>query len=141
MALSEMDAFLPPPATQPSRRVVLVDADERASSLLARYLEARGWTVQRVSDARRAVRQWGTAFDAPLVLLRIEDDDPDAFELLGALAARAVAARVVVAGDLSPDDARSLGVDHLLPARPRFSAVASALERLDGHAFAIREVS
>lgn len=122
------------------RRLVLVDPDRSSSALLARYLESRGWSVQLVDDARRAIRQWGATVGAPYLLLNIGDDEPDPFELLGALAARALTARVIVVGALSLSDARLVGVERALPARPRFSLIASVLEQLE-HASTLPEVS
>jgi CheY-like chemotaxis protein len=140
MTLS-IDPNLPAPTTTPSRRVVIVDPDSRATALLVPYLESRGWSVQAVDSARRAIRQWGTVLGAPLLVVKLEDDHPDTFELLAALAARAIHARVVVVGRLPYEDARMLAVERVLEAPYRFSDLAAVLEELDGHAFAVREVS
>jgi DNA-binding response OmpR family regulator len=118
----------------PSRQdVLVVDPDERASALLRRYLEARGWSVD-VRAARAAVRQWGTTLVATNLLLTLEDDDPDAFELLASVAARAVEARVIVCASASlgvalpASSARALGVERVLCPHPSFSELARILD-------------
>ena len=110
-----------------ARRVVIVDREEARGILLARYLEARGWIAEVVQDARRVVRRWAHVSPAPAIVLEIERDDPDAFELLGAVAARVIDAPVVVCArrDL---DLHAVPVRRALPSGSRFSLIARALE-------------
>jgi DNA-binding NtrC family response regulator len=114
----------------PVRRVIVVDRDEERGPLLARYLELRGWRAELVADARRVIRQWAHVSPTPALVVEIERNDPDAFELLGALAARAIDAPVIVCArrDL---DFRALPVRRMLPERSRFALIARALDELD----------
>jgi CheY-like chemotaxis protein len=133
MAAAEIEIreFLPALPAPTDARVTLVDSDARASALLGRYLGALGWSVTHVPDARRALRQWGSAMSAPFLLLKLDEDDPDAFELLAAVAARAMNVSVVACTSvLSPEDAEAMGIRRVLGARPRLSEVAQALEGL-----------
>lgn len=114
---------------EPSPVVVVVDRDVGAGSLLVQYLAARGWQAELVSDPRRVVRDWFHARRRPMIVLRLEGDDPGAFELLGALAAHAVEAKIVVCARRELD-LRAVRVDRALPVRCRFSAIASALDEL-----------
>ena len=98
MTAVELQAIVPEAFNPlPARALLLVDRDERAGALLGRYLEARGWRVSRISDPRRVIRQQAArGVEAPIVVLQFDEADTDCFELLGALAARAIAARVIV---------------------------------------------
>ena len=127
-------SMLIPPSPPPKGAVVLVDPDERASLLLRVYLESHGWEVTGFADARSAVRRWGDTLVAPLVVLKLDDDDPDGFELLAALQSKAPLVRVVVcvppslAGEIWTG--MSLGIERVLPASCRFSELAEVLESL-----------
>lgn len=110
-----------------ARRVVIVDREEARGTLLARYLESLGWEAEVMKDPRRVVRRWAHVSPAPAIVLEIERNDPDAFELLGALASHALDARVVAIArrDL---DLRAVPVRRALPPGSRFSLIAKALE-------------
>jgi DNA-binding response OmpR family regulator len=116
-----------PARTDGPRKVVIVDREEARGHLLAKYLESFGWEAEVVTDARRVVRRWAHVSPAPAIVLEIERNDPEAFELLGALAAHALEAPVVVCArrDL---DLRAMPVHRALPAGCRFSLIARALE-------------
>jgi CheY-like chemotaxis protein len=125
--------------------VVLVDPEGHTGALLGRYLESRGWSVTQVADARSAVRIWRAVAEAPLLVLRLDEDDPDAFELLGALVAGALPLRAVVCaspgllgllGAVAP-----AGVERVLPSSCRFSEVASALDELRDETVVTQEAS
>jgi CheY-like chemotaxis protein len=133
MAAAEIEIreFLPALPATSDARVILVDCDPRASALLGRYLGELGWTVTYAPDARRALRQSGGALSAPFLVLKLDEDDPDAFELLAAVAARAMRVSVIACTHvLLPEDAEVMGICRVLGARPRFSEVAHALEGL-----------
>lgn len=115
------------PATAPDLQVMVVDRDEHRGALLVRFLESRGWRAGLMVDPRTVIRRRAKRLSLAAIVLTIRDDDPDAFELLGAIAAHAIDARVVVCArrDL---DFRSLPVHRVLPEGCRFSLVAEALE-------------
>ncbi len=139
MAAVDVSALFPiERESKATRDVVLVARDDRTSALLGNYLESRGWSVTQVADPRRVVRRWGAAgAEAPLVVLHIDHDDPDAFELLGALAARALTAHVLVCAVGPIEGLASLGIDRVLAQPCRFSEVAAALEEVV-RGFAVR---
>lgn len=113
-------------------RVVLVDIDAHSGSLLARYLETRGWSVTHVTDARSVIRRWGTALGAPFLVVNSDGEDPHVFELLAALSARTMSVRVIVcvppllANMLSRSG--GLGIERVLASPCRFSELAGALQ-------------
>jgi DNA-binding response OmpR family regulator len=124
----------------PARAVLVVDRDERAGAMLGSYLEARGWRVSQVSDPRRVVRRRATESGLPpIVLLQLDEGDADGFELLGALAARTLAARVIVCATAWIDGLAPLGVERVLAAPCRFADLANALEDVR-RGFAVRSV-
>ena len=121
----------PPAAELPSRVVVVVERDARAGELLGRYLASRGWSVVREADPRNVIRRWRTPHDGtPLVFMNVPPDDPGPFELLGALAAHALAARVIACVPDWIDGLGSLGIERVLAAPCRFSEIAEALEEV-----------
>jgi ActR/RegA family two-component response regulator len=131
MAAANIHAL--PPVTPASfdRRVVLVNSDDRARALLDRYLTVRGWAVLHVTNARQALRMWGPGMRAPFLVLHLEAEEPDSFELLAALAGHAIEVRVLVCSDvLSEEAAQSLGIERVLALRPRLSEIEEALEDL-----------
>lgn len=135
----------PPPPAASKHAVILVDPDERASLLLRFYLESHGWEVVGTADPRSAMRRWGGSLVAPIVVLRLDDDDPDGFELLGALQAHGPAVRVVVcvppnlAGEVW--SGMSSGIARVLPSPCRFSELAAVLESLRASDLATEEAS
>ena len=128
----DVSAFAPDvvPAA-PLRSVFLVNQDERANAVLASYLEARGWRVSHFSNARCVIRKRATDLGAPpIVVLQLDEDDTDSFELLGALAAGVFAARVIVCARGTIEGLASLGVERVLASPYRFSDLAAALEEM-----------
>jgi ActR/RegA family two-component response regulator len=127
----EKEAGPEAPPHLPARCVLLVDRDERAGALLGNYLEARGWEVSHVSDPRRVLRTHTKGRGQPSILVvKLEEMDPDTFELLAALAARAIAARTVVCAPGWIEGLALLGVERVLASPCRFSDLASTLEEV-----------
>ena len=114
----------------PARSVLLVDRDERAGALLGSYLEARGWRVSKVNDPRRVMRRAKAVGHPPILVVQLDETDTDGFELLAALAARAIAARVVVCAPAWIEGLAMLGVERVLASPCRFADLVITLEDL-----------
>lgn len=139
MATMELETMTPSKADPlPARAMLLVDRDERAGALLRHYLAARGWQVSQVFDPRRVIRKRGTGgVQTAILVLRLEELDTDSFELLAAIAARTIAARVIVCASGWIEGLASLGVERVLASPCRFSDLATALEDVR-RGFAVR---
>lgn len=124
------------PIPAPERTVLLVLRNDDERALLRWFLESRAWKVL-VADTSRVVRQWSDGQRAPFIVLKLDDDDPDAFELLGALAAKTIDAQMVVcvaatlAEDITAAEAALLGIERLLVGF-KFAELVRALEEMRG---------
>jgi DNA-binding response OmpR family regulator len=124
--------------TSASRRLVLVDSVHVDAVVLEQALIARGWDVTRTEYAG-ATAPHGL-LNANAVLLALDGDDADAFELLlwlsslprrpsVVLLTRRADARVLV-----PEVLASLGVDHVTPWPARIEEIEAALAAAErGH--------
>jgi len=62
-------------------RVLLVDDDELFGQLLRGYLHEQGWSLERVTDGRDALRRWDEL--APdLLLTELESEQMDGLEFI-----------------------------------------------------------
>jgi DNA-binding response OmpR family regulator len=124
-------------------RLVLVDRNGRTGRVLEHALDARGWDVTRIETGRGYV-PWE---DPDVVLLVLDDDDIDIFEMLMRLSSlprrppvvlltRRADARVLDASVLD-----SLGVDRLVAWPCRIEQLIRALDQAQSAHEPVRLVS
>lgn len=118
--------------TAPFRRLMLVESGLHGGTVFERALVSRGWTVTRSESARMITAQSLLACDA--VLLALDDDDAEVFELLLWLSSLPQRPTVVLmtrradARVLGREVLASLGVDHVAAWPARIEQIEAALE-------------
>lgn len=118
------------PGSSPPRRVVLVERERSAGLVLELALASRGWSVTRL-ETGRAFATWE---DPDVVLLVLDDDDIDIFEMLIRLASLPRRPAVVLltrradARVLGAAVQQSLGIDRLVAWPCRIDELARALD-------------
>lgn len=114
-----------------TRRLAIVGRVHADGVVLEQALVARGWTVTRTESAC-ATAPHGL-LEADVVLLALDGDDADAFELLLWLSSLAKRPSVVLvtrradARVLVPEVLASLGVDHVAAWPARIDQIETAL--------------
>ena len=114
-----------------SRRVVLVERDDAGAHVLEHALASRGWGVTRLASGR-AYAPWE---DPDVLLLVLDDDDGDIFEILVRLASLEQRPSIVVltrrahTRALGGSVRASLGIDEVVAWPCRVDQLTYALER------------
>jgi DNA-binding response OmpR family regulator len=115
--------------------VLVANTEPHFGAAIACYLEAQGWRVQLMSDAREPLERWDT-FVPQLVVTDLEGSQIDGFEFLASLSAFPVVPRVLVlvppaaATKLTGPVLAELGIDAVLPHPCRLDALERALAGL-----------
>lgn len=118
-----------------SRRVLLVDPDERFGSLFRSYLEREGWDARWVAGGRDALADW-SAFRPQIVVAELQGDPLDGFEFIERLRRLAPALPIVLCTRLagvqswSDEVFAALGVEAVLVRPVRFAQAAWTLEQV-----------
>lgn len=114
------------------RSILLVDDDAEVLSVLGRFFEKKGWSVQRAAEANGALELY--EFERPdLVLLDIGLPDVSGLRLLEVLRARDPDATVIMltghADVATAVDAMSLGAENFLTKPVELAHLGAASER------------
>jgi len=118
-----------------SRRVLLVDPDERFGSLFRSHLEREGWEARWVPGGREALASW-TQFTPDLVVAELQGDPLDGFEFIERLRRTLPTLPIVLCTRLagvqgwSDEVFAALGVDGVLVRPVRFGQAAWTLEQV-----------
>lgn len=111
-------------------RLLLVESAQHGGTVLERALSERGWTVTRREHAHAVGAE---LHGCDVILLALDDDATDAFELLLWLSAQSQRPAVVLltrradARVLVPEVLDSLGVDHVAAWPARIEQIEDAL--------------
>ena len=115
-----------------ARRVAVIEPDERSAVVLTRALEARGWTVTRVTRSRDLAR-----WQPPDILVAaLDGDQSGVLEALVQLAAGTRKTPVLLltrrASSRALESLRALGVDRLIGWPCRVQEIVTAIDELCG---------
>ncbi|HEY5952071.1 MAG TPA: hypothetical protein VIV40_41525 [Kofleriaceae bacterium] len=129
--------------TVPNRRLVLVERNPRAGIVLEHALDTHGFAVTRI-ESGRAFAAWE---DPDVLLLVLDDDDIDIFEMLIRLSSMPRRPAVVLltrranAHVLADAVLESLGVDRLVAWPCRIEEITRALDQAQSAHEPVRLVS
>lgn len=118
-----------------SRRVLLVDPDERFGTLFKSYLEREGWEARWVSGGREALADWAR-FSPDLVVTELQGKPLDGFEFIERLRRTLPSLPIVLCTRLagvqgwSDEVFAALGIEAVLVRPVRFGQATWTLEQV-----------